>query len=95
MDQTRYTQSSDVVLRRVAGESLLIPVKGQLANLQSIFVLEGVGEEVWKRLNGESRLAEIVRDVADLYSVERDVVADDCDEFVRFLLDENLVEEVA
>ena len=59
MSKNRYKRNESVVLRDVAGEKLLIPVKGRLADLQNIFVLEGLGEWVWEQLDGVRELEEI------------------------------------
>lgn len=94
MKQLRLKKNPDVVLRHVAGEILLIPVKGALADLQNLFVLEGIGEAVWERLDAETRLSTIANDLAAQYGRATEELQDDCGEFVEALLAEGLAEEV-
>jgi hypothetical protein len=90
----RMRKRDDAVQRTIAGEALLIPVKGKLADLQKLFALNPVAEFIWQRLDGTRTLA----DVADAITAEFDVGAEearaDLDGFVRELIEADLVEEV-
>ena len=91
METRQYIRNETVVLRHVAGESLLIPVKGHLADLQNLFVLEGLGEMIWERLDGHRSLDGIAAEFATRYRRPHEEVAADCCEFVEALEKEGLV----
>ncbi len=92
---SKIKPGAGVVLRRVAGESLLIPVRGELADLHSLYVLDGVAEHVWKRLDGTASVEKISASIADEYQRTPEEIQADCFEFLSGLLDAGLVEEVA
>jgi hypothetical protein len=79
-----HKRRDNVVCRRIAGETLLIPIRGTLADMQRVFVLEGAGEFIWESLDG-ARTAGEIRDAV----VERfDVVVEDAEKDVNELLAE-------
>ena len=67
-----------VVARAVAGETLLVPIEGELANLQRIFALEGVGETIWDLLDGERDLGAVRDAVVERFDVDADEAGRDC-----------------
>jgi len=78
-------------MRKIAGESLLVPTIGELANLQRLFVLDEVGEFVWEQFDGEHDLSTIAQGVAGEFEVSADRAADDLCEFIDALLEVGLV----
>jgi hypothetical protein len=76
----------------VAGESLLIPIRGRLADLQRIFALDPVAEHVWSRLDGVADLDAILRSVLDNFDVGEEQARRDIGEFVAALEAGGLVE---
>ncbi len=65
-----YRKSPDVVLRRVAGEALLIPIRRRLTDLDRIFTINETGEAVWELLNGRRTLEDIAMELAARFDVE-------------------------
>lgn len=89
-----FEKAPDVVDRRIADETLLIPIRGRLADMQRIFALNPVCEFIWGALEGGStpeRIAEQVTEAFDVDSVEAER---DCREFLAQLVTEGLVREV-
>jgi hypothetical protein len=65
-----YRRSDDVVLRNIAGENLLVPVAGDLARMQAVWVLNPVAAFIWEHLDGERSMAEIRDQVLDEFAVD-------------------------
>lgn len=86
-----HRQAPGVVLRRVAGEILLIPVKGKVADMERIFVLNPTGELVWEGLARPCPLREIVDEITAAYDVTEETAEADALEFVEELLKAGLV----
>ncbi|HKH97600.1 MAG TPA: PqqD family protein [Candidatus Sulfotelmatobacter sp.] len=73
-------RSQSVVSRVVAGETLIVPVRGKVGDLASIYSFNGAGSLIWKLLESPKTLAELAAAVAQEYEVEpaqaeRDVTA--------------------
>ena len=86
--------SPDVVLRTIADETFVLPVRGQLARTTDIFVLSEVGRFVWELADGTRDLAAIARLVAREFEVSEEQAHTDVEHFVNQLRDYGLVEVI-
>lgn len=85
----------DVIIREIAGEVFLVPIRGKLADLQELFVLDPVGEWVWQRLDGSSTLESLTEELVATFEVEPPVAALDLQGFLRELAEAGLLEQAA
>jgi hypothetical protein len=60
----------NVVQREIAGEVFLVPIKGHLADLQELFVLNDVGGWLWERLDGRTEVDELASAVSTEFDVD-------------------------
>jgi len=89
----RLQKNADVVSRKIADEFFLIPIKGNLADMEKIFTLNRVGEYIWQQL-GHQKTLEAIRDgVMANFEVGREEAESDIREFVGELLDAGLIRE--
>lgn len=88
-----YRRKDNVIARRIMDESLLVPVRGKLADLQRLYVLEGVGEFIWNRVDGRRSVADIGRAVAAEFDVGLEEAERDAREFVTELGQLGLITE--
>jgi hypothetical protein len=89
----KYRQCENVVTRSVAGETLLVPVCGKLADLQEIFSLTPVAAFIWEQLDGTRDVEAVAAKVTEQYEAGEEDVRSDCTEFVGRLLSAGLIEE--
>lgn len=90
-----FRKREEIVSREIAGETILVPIRGKLVDLQHIFSLNPVAAHIWQALDGEKTLAEIRDSVLEAFEVERDPVSADMQEFVAELVSAELIEETA
>ena len=90
---TVYRKKDDIVTRRIAGETILVPVCGNLADMQRLFSLSGVGEFIWERIDGSASLEAIREGIMERFEVDREESEADLVEFTSRLLDSGLIEE--
>jgi hypothetical protein len=88
-----HKKRDHVVCRRIAGETLLVPIRGKLADLQRVFVLEGVGEFIWNNLDGSRTSEEIRNAVASRFDVSVEDAGRDLEEFIAELTRKDLISE--
>lgn len=87
-----YRQSVETVARRIAGEFLLVPLRGRLADLQRVYVLNPVGERLWESLgSGERTAEELLAVVVDAFAVGEEIARRDLAEFLAQLEQEGLL----
>jgi hypothetical protein len=84
-------RADSLVTRRIADETFIIPVRGELASLQRIFSLNQVGAFVWDRLDGEHTLETVCDAVVAHFEVEVEQAMDDLRTLVRALEEAQLV----
>jgi len=93
MWNTIYRKKEDVVSREIAEETILVPVRGRLADMQKIFSLNPTAEFVWKNLDGKKKLVDILNALIDRFDVAKDEGEKDISDFVNELMNADLIEE--
>jgi hypothetical protein len=91
----RLRKKNEIVSRQIAGEMMLIPVMGKIADMKRIFALNPAGEFIWTRLDGGSSLGQISDEMSASFDISREQAFKDAEEFVSELLKEGLIEAVA
>ena len=91
----RFRQSENVVTRQIAGETLLVPIRGDLAGIQRIFALDEVSCFVWERLDGDRDAAALAREVCSAFAVSPEQAMDDIEQFIGELRDAGLVAQAS
>jgi len=81
MLQAVYRKSPTMVFRKIADEYLLVPIRGDAANLEKIYTLNDVGDFIWEQIDGVRSVQQIIEAVVHEYDVtpdeaERDVTED-------------------
>jgi hypothetical protein len=88
-----FVGDKDVVSRKIGGELFIVPVKGQLADMQKIFTLTPVAEYIWERLDGRKNVSEIRDEVVARFEVSGEQADSDISEFLAELLEARLIHE--
>jgi hypothetical protein len=79
-----YIRSEAVVSRLIGGETLVVPVRGGVGDLASIYSFNEVGTIIWEALASPTSLEELVELIKRKYPVSREQVLQD---IVLFLSD--------
>lgn len=85
-------RSHSVVARVVGGETLIVPIRGKVGDLASIYRLNGTGSLIWKLLESPTTFRQLVATIADEFEVTPDSANHDVREFVREMESVGLVE---
>ena len=91
---TVFQKKGEVILRRIAGETLLIPIRNQLAEMQKIFSMNSIAEFIWNQLDGKQNLSHIRDRVLLNFAVSEETAASDIKEYICQLREANIIEEV-
>ncbi|MEM6453614.1 MAG: PqqD family protein [Acidobacteriota bacterium] len=89
-----FRQSDAVVTRVVADETLLVPVSGELAHLQRIFVLNQLGAFLWQAFDGRTPLGHLVDAVTARFETDPDTARSDLLAFVDEMRAARLLDDV-
>lgn len=88
-----YRKKGEIVTRSIAGETILVPIRAKLADMEQLIVLDGIGDFVWERLDGKTEVTAIVDAVANEYDVDKETARQDVREFLDALVKAGLIEE--
>jgi hypothetical protein len=91
----KFRKKESIANRTIAGESFLVPVCGQPADMEKIFVLNPVAAFIWKHLDGEHTIADLLGTIVEQFAVDREQARLDSVEFIERLLEQNLLEGVS
>lgn len=70
------------VARQIAGETLIVPVRDSVADLDAIYTLNEVGSRIWQLIEGPTPIGQIARRISEEYEVSASQAAE---ETVAFL----------
>jgi hypothetical protein len=87
-----FTRSRSVVSRVVAGETLIVPVRGKVGDLASIYSFNGTGSLIWQLLDTPRDLTELIEAVEREYEVEPEQAQKDVRQFLNDMLSVGLVD---
>lgn len=88
-----FSKNDEVITREIVDETLLVPIKGEMTDLQSIFALESTGAFFWQQLDGTTSVKQIVSLLLDEFEVERAELLQDLEQFISQLLKAQLILE--
>src|ERR1039458_10202177 len=91
-DERLFTRSRSVVSRVVAGETLIVPVRGKVGDLASIYSFNGTGSLIWHLLDAPRTLTELIGAVEREYEVGQEQAQKDVTQFLDDMLSVGLVQ---
>ena len=86
-----FRHGDSLVARDLAGEKVIIPVRGKVGDLGWIYTLNAVANDVWNLLDGNRRLCDVVNQLQQEYEVDPQTLAGDIQQLIRDLQQEGLI----
>ncbi len=84
--ETKHIQQrQDCVTRHVGDETIIIPVRSHVADLEAIYTLNEMGSLIWKLLDGRTSTQHIATTICETYDVTHDAACHDVNEFLNAL----------
>ena len=90
-----FRRSEEVVCRTVGLDSILVPIRNNVGNLDFVYTLSPVAARIWSLLDGVRTADEIVDAITAEYDADRDVVMADLAELVSDLAGVSLLSRVS
>jgi len=89
-----FSRAGDLMTRVVAGETLIVPVRSRVGDLDSIYTLNEIGSRIWQLLDGRTTVAQIAQVIAQEYEVTDAEAAEDALALLDGLIAAGLVRPV-
>ena len=77
MREKLFTRDPSMVFRRIADECILVPIRKNVGDVESIYTLNDVGAQVWELIDGERRVEEIRDQIVAEFEVSPGETEDD------------------
>jgi hypothetical protein len=78
-------KQDNFVTREIAGETIVVPIRGRTEDLDSIFTLNEQGTLIWNLLDGRTNVNQIVEAISKTYEVTKDEATKDTIDFLTSL----------
>jgi hypothetical protein len=89
----KYVRSETVVTREVAGETIVVPVRGGVGDLDGLFTFNEIASGIWQLLAASSTADEVAAWVREQYEVSEEQARNDVAGFLAELQKQGLVHE--
>jgi hypothetical protein len=90
-----FIKTDETVTRVIAGETLIVPVRRGVGDLDSIYTLNGVASRVWQLIDGHTPVEQIVLAISSEYEVTSEEAARDSLELLDSLAEAGLIKLAA
>ena len=91
---THFMHGNDCVTRSIAGETIIVPVRSHVVDLDAIYTLNEVGTLIWNHLDGQTDGQQIAEAVCHAYDVTPEAAAQDTRAFLDTLVAADLIRPV-
>lgn len=72
MTETIYKKSPDIVSRDIAGELILVPIRNNVADMESIYTLSDVAARIWELIDGKISSIQLKERIVEEFEVSSD-----------------------
>jgi len=89
-----YKKSDSIVSRKIADEFLLVPIKQNVGDLESIYTLNEVATRVWELIDGKMKVREIKDKIVEEFEVTPQEAEKDLTNLLKQLLAVGAIKKV-
>jgi len=86
-----YIKENDFVARDISGETIIVPIKSKVGDLDSIYTLNEIGSMIWQLIDGKNNVHQIIEAVCNTYEVTLEHAEEDTIEFLTSLAQAGLI----
>jgi hypothetical protein len=80
-----FTKGTNFVLREIGGETLIVPIRANAGEIDSIYTLNEIGTEIWRLVDGQTTTAQIAETISTIFNVSPEDAERDTIEFLSTL----------
>ena len=89
-----FARKEEVVSRKIVDELILVPMRKDVADMETLYTLNEVGARVYELIDGKRALREIVNTIVKEFEVTEQQAESDVREFIAQLLGVESIYEV-
>jgi hypothetical protein len=92
---TCFSKESDFATRSILGETIIVPIKDGVGDLNSIYVLNELGTQIWELIDGQSSIHRMIEEICKAYDVGPEEAEKDAIEFLNALEVAGLIRSIS
>ncbi len=83
--QTLYNLKSKFVTREVGDELIIVPLSGNVAQMNELFTLNETAKVIWENLHEDTSFEDLQRLITETFDIDAQTAAKDIDSFLIYL----------
>lgn len=92
-EKKSYTKKDDFVTRSIAEETIIVPVRSGVGDLNSIYTLNEMGTRIWELMNDQTDIDKMAEIISSEYEVSMEEAKKDIAEFLSSLESVGLIDK--
>ncbi len=76
-------KQKNIISKKINNEYLLVPLTGNIANMNSLFTLNETAAFLWEKIDGEKNIRQLAQEIVKEYNVEMEEAYSDAEIFIR------------
>jgi hypothetical protein len=88
----RYRQNKEVVARQIEGETIIVPIRKGVGDMNSVYTLNPVGTVLWHFMAESHSVPEMVQRICCEFEVSPEEAQGDIEGFINSLMEESLIQ---
>lgn len=89
-----FVKDENLMARNIAGETLIVPIRNSIGDLNSIYTLNEVGARVWQLIDGRRSVNQIAAVISTEYDVAGELAKTDVLELLDSMQEAGLVRAI-
>ena len=81
------------ILKNVAGNYIIVPVSGELVDLNAMITITGTGAFLWDKLEKGTNKDELIEAMTKEYDIDKETASSDIDAFLKQLTDNKMLDD--
>lgn len=90
-----FSKKSDFETRSILGETVIAPITEGVGDLNSIYVLNELGIQIWELIDGENTIHRMIEEICNAYDVGPEEAERDAMEFLKSLEAAGLIRSIS
>jgi hypothetical protein len=92
-EKKSYSKKDDFVTRSIAEETIIVPIRGGVGDLNSIYTLNEMGTRIWELMNDQTDIDKMAEIISREYEVSIEQAKKDIAEFLSSLESVGLIDK--
>jgi len=86
-----FKKKADFVTREIAGETIIVPIRNNVGDLNAIYTLNELGTQIWQYIDGQTKVCKLIDKICSSYEVEAGQAEQDTMAFLEQLREAGLI----